>query len=141
MATGKDLVDLELTQDKKPYIYGYEVDLDDPDPEAFDCSELEQWACHQLKVVPVMPDGAIWQYRHCRNHGTTIDVEEAINTPGALLFYFQGDHHHVATSQGNGKTIEARGKVYGVGQWSARGRGWTDAALVPGLDYGEVQNG
>jgi len=137
MPTGQELVALELTQDGKPYIYGYEVNLDDPDPKAFDCSELEQWACHQLKVKPEMPDGAIYQYRHCRHHETLIDIEDAINTPGALLFRFSGEHHHVATSQGNGMTIEARGKHYGVGQFNAVGRGWTDAALVPGVDYGE----
>ena len=141
MPTGKELVALELTQDGKPYIYGYEVDLADPDPKAFDCSELEEWACSQLGVKPKFPDGSANQLEYCRQHGTLISIEEAIRTPGALLFYQTEEHHHVATSQGNGKTIEARGKVYGVGQWDARGRGWTHAALIPGLDYGEVQDG
>lgn len=135
MPSGQDLVDLELTQAGKPYIYGYEVDIDDPDPAAFDCSEMEQWACHRLGVVPEFPDGAIYQYRHCKRHGTLISVAKAIKTPGALLFYISDARRHVATSQGNGMTIEARGKDYGVGQWKATGRGWTHAALVPGLKY------
>jgi cell wall-associated NlpC family hydrolase len=135
MPTGQEIVDLELKQDGKPYIYGYEVDLDDPDPEAFDCSEMEEWACWQLKVKPRFPDGSANQLDFCRKHDTLISIEEAISTPGALLFYQTSTHHHVATSQGNGKTIEARGKDYGVGQWTAYDRGWTHAALIPGVTY------
>jgi cell wall-associated NlpC family hydrolase len=137
MPTGKEIVELELTQKGKPYIFGYEVDLDDPDPEAFDCSEMEEWACWQKRVRPRFPDGSLNQLEHCRKHGTLISIEQAIRTPGALLFIQTDTHHHVATSQGNGMTIEARGKNYGVGEWpaDAEERGWTHAALIPGVDY------
>ena len=135
MPTGQELVDLLLTQDGKPYVFGAEVDLDDPDPESFDCSELIQWGCYQLKVKPEFSDGAIYQYRYCKRFGTLISLEEAYKTPGALLFFITDDHRHVVVSQGDGYTIEARGKAYGVGQWEAKGRGWTHAALIPGVEY------
>jgi putative chitinase len=92
-----------------------------------------------------MPDGAIYQARHCRKYDSLILVEQAIHTAGALLFSFSDDpftydemdHSHVAVSQGNGKTFEARGRTYGVGAFPALRRGWTHAGLIPGLEYGE----
>lgn len=135
--TGQQIVDKAMTQEGKPYIFGYEVDLDDPDPKSLDCSELVEWVCHQLGVKPTMPDGAIYQYRHCDHQGDLIDLQDAYTTPGALLFRI-GKSNHVAISRGDGTTIEARGKNYGVGVFSTGGgRGFTDAALIPGVDYGE----
>jgi len=133
--TGQQIVDKAMEAKKKPYIFGYEVKLDDPDPEAFDCSELVQWVCAQLGVTPEMPDGARYQLAHCRQHGLEIKMRDALTTPGALLF--MGDPaHHVAISQGNGKTIEARGKYWGCGCWAANRPGFTSACLIPGVDYG-----
>ena len=40
---------------------------------------------------------------------------------------------HIAISLGNGKTMEARGKDYGVGVFSAQNRGWTAGGLIPEL--------
>lgn len=115
MITGQDIIKKALVMDGKPYIYGYEVDLDDPNPEAADCSEMVEWACHQCGVKPTMPDGAVYQYRHCRKYGTLIGVDKARDTPGALLFVidYENEHYHVAVSQEDGKTIECRGHAYG----------------------------
>jgi putative chitinase len=147
MITAKDLLDLLLTQDGDPYIFGVEVSPSESNPKAFDCSELVEWGCARLGVKPLMPDGAIYQVRHCRKYGLTIPVEQAIHTTGALLFSFSDNPFigerprlsHVAVSQGNGKTFEARGKDYGVGAFSAQNRGWTHAGLIPGLEYGESE--
>jgi len=146
--TVKEFVELCLAQEGDEYKFGAETSPNDPDPDTFDCSELVEWACARLGVKPIMPDGALFQIRHCRKYAPAISVEEAIKTPGALLFYFAKDPfqydtfdgRHVAVSQGNGKTIEARGAAYGVGQWSANGRGWTHAGLVPGMDYGAKES-
>lgn len=121
-----------------PYIFGTEQD-GRPKPKAEDCSELIQNACDQNGVVPKMPDGAYNQYKHCKNHDTLIGIREGIDTYGALLFRIEGPDgpNHVAFSLSNGKTFEARGKAYGVGSWSANGRPWTHAALIPGVDYGD----
>lgn len=143
MPTARELVSLLLSQDGDRYIFGHEVKAADSNPTAFDCSELVQWGCDRLKVSPVMPDGTWHQITHGRIHNAIVSIEEAVRTQGALLFSFSSSPFtgkrpkaaHVAVSQGNGKTIEARSSKYGVGQFSAVARGWTHAALIPGLTY------
>lgn len=133
--TGKKVVTLAMTQKGDPYIFGFEVDLKDPNPRAFDCSELTQWVCAQLGVVPVLPDGARNQFLHCQKYHTLITIEQAVKTVGALLFRISDDGDHVVISRGDGSTIEAKGKDYGVGTWAATGRGFNHAALIPGVQY------
>jgi hypothetical protein len=143
MANVAQFLELLLSQDGDQYVFGHEVSRDDANPSIFDCSELIEWACARLSVVPIMPDGSWFQARHCLNHHTLVAVQVGIDMPGALLFRFSSNPFsggrpssaHVAVSQGNGRTIEARSTHYGVGQWSANNRGWTHAGLVPGLDY------
>ncbi|NMO21370.1 hypothetical protein HPC49_29990 [Pyxidicoccus fallax] len=127
--TAEAFVQRALAQKGDRYIFGTEVNLNDKNPKAFDCSELVQWAAHQVGVK--IPDGTMNQLPHCKQKGTTISVSEALRTRGALLFR----PGHVAISLGDGRTIEARGKNYGVGIFNANGRGWTTGALVPGLKY------
>ena len=122
------------------YVFGQENDGKPADEiEAEDCSELVQNACDQNHVVPRMPDGAINQYRHCRDENTLISVDKAIHTYGALLFRITPETgNHVAFSLGSGKTFEARGKAYGVGSWNSEGRSWTHGALIPGVEYAKT---
>lgn len=121
------------------YVYGAEVDPHDPNPPGpFDCSELVQWACSIAGVSPTVPDGSAAQLAHCRTHGTLVPVSDGIWTPGALLFMQTSTERHVALSRGNGSTIEARGRAYGVGNFPASGRPWTHAARIPGVDYSPV---
>jgi hypothetical protein len=68
---------------------------------------------------------------HIRRAGMTISVDEAVRTRGALLFA----PGHVAISLGNGQTIEARGRRYGVNIFSTRNRGWTIGGRIPGMRY------
>lgn len=140
------IVDLALSQDGDRYIFGAEASPSDTDPDAFDCSELVQWACARANLDPTMPDGSWIQWRHCRNHDTLADVAEAVTIRGALLFKFTGGDPatggrpsgaHVAISLGNGQTIEARSSRHGVGIFTAANRGWTHAALIPGAIYQE----
>jgi cell wall-associated NlpC family hydrolase len=118
-----------LAQKGDKYIFGAEANLNDPNPSAFDCSELVQWAAHQVGVF--MPDGTMNQLPYIQKAGMTIPVDRAVNTRGALLFR----PGHVAISLGDGKTIEAKGKKYGVGIFSARGRGWKTGGLIPKMKY------
>jgi hypothetical protein len=68
-----------------------------------------------------------------------MSVEEALRTPGALLFRFDSDpsgagrpsQAHVAISLGDGRTIEARGSKYGVGSFEANTSRFNYAAAVP----------
>jgi cell wall-associated NlpC family hydrolase len=128
-------VDLALAQNGKPYRMGAEVDLNDPTPDILDCSELVEWAAHQVDVT--ITDGSWLQYLDLKQRGALIPVEEAIRTPGALLFSFSEEptpgggrpsQAHVAISLGDGRTIEARGRDYGVGIFEAGDR----------FDYGGV---
>ena len=136
------LVDILLSQEGDEYVFGAEASPSDDNPDAFDCSELIEWACARAGVEPRMPDGSWFQAQHCQKHDTIISVEEAIATKGALLFRFSSSPFssrrrprsaHVAVSLGDGRTIEARSTSHGVGIFSAHGRDWTHAGLVPGV--------
>jgi len=136
-----------LSQEGDRYVFGAEASPSDTDPKAFDCSELVEWAAARCGVTPKVPDGSWYQARHCRDRGRLIPIDEAIRTPGALLFRFSGDPFtggrpssaHVAVSLGNGQTIEARSASHGVGRFSASGRSWTLAGLLPGIDYSKTR--
>ena len=138
-----DFIQLLVAQAGDAYRFGVEVDLNDPDPDAFDCSELVEWAAHRVGVTPKVPDGSWIQARHCQQHGTLIPISEAVDTPGALLFRFSSSpftgtrptSSHVAVSLGDGRTIEARNTASGTGIFNATGRSWTHAGLVPFLNY------
>jgi cell wall-associated NlpC family hydrolase len=129
-----------LAQQGKPYVYGATAQVTDPNPKAFDCSELTKWAAAQAGVT--IPDGATAQYLSLRDQGATISVAEALRTPGALLFHFShepknlGDippDGHVAISLGDGvNTIEARGSKYGTGVFAV-GNQFEYAGVIPGL--------
>jgi hypothetical protein len=129
-------LDKAVAQSGDKYVFGAEVKLDDPNPSTFDCSELVEWASHQAGVK--MPDGALNQYRHLNAEHSTMSVEQALHTPGALLFSFDADpiagrpaHCHVAISLGNGKTIEAKGTQYGVGSWEANTKRFQFGGYMP----------
>ena len=123
-----DFVKFALAQTGDRYIFGAEANLKDPNPDAFDCSELVQWACARAGVY--IPDGSSAQNAYCAH----IDVSRGIRTRGALLFI----PGHVAISLGNGRTIEALNPELGVRQMSATQRSfnWTSAGLIPGMRYG-----
>lgn len=121
-------VAIALQQAGKRYVFGAEAKASDPNPRSFDCSELVEWAAARVGINPRMPDGSANQLAHCRRHGTTLSVQQGINTKGALLF----QPGHVAISLGNGKTIEAMNPSAGVRQGNANGRGWTSAGKIPG---------
>lgn len=114
-------VNAALSQNGKPYVWG------GSGPNSFDCSGLVQWAARKVGVS--FPKPVLSMLGNCRR----IPIADAVSTRGALLLR-RGDPNHVAISLGNGKTIEARGKAYGVGQFSATsGRSWTTGGLIPGI--------
>ena len=139
--TGKTQAFLQnaLAQSGDAYQWGATASPTDPNPTAFDCSELVKWAAKRAGVD--IADGAAGQYNQLKAQGATISVQQALKRPGALLFSFNGEptpgagepaRAHVAISLGNGKTIEARGKAYGVGSFDASNR-FQYAAIIPGL--------
>jgi cell wall-associated NlpC family hydrolase len=123
-------VSMLLSQRGDHYRFGGEVNLNDTNPDYYDCSEFIEWAAH--RVGGYMPDGSSAQYAYCKSKGLSVGVSTAMRTSGALL-HRDG---HIAVSLGNGKTIEARGRSYGVGVFEAAGRGFTHGLKVPGMTYG-----
>jgi cell wall-associated NlpC family hydrolase len=131
-------VEKALEQDGDSYVFGHEVNLDDPNPNRFDCSELVEWAAHQAGVK--ITDGAAAQYLSLRGQHSEISVEQALHTKGALLFSFSSPpvpgqrpaKAHVAISLGDGRTIEAANPQDGVGIHQAGNR-FNYAGVIPGL--------
>jgi cell wall-associated NlpC family hydrolase len=128
-----------LAQSGDRYVWGASASPTDPNPSAFDCSELVKWAAKRAGVD--VPDGSWLQYLQLKQQGATIPVEQALRTPGALLFSFSHEptpggarpsQAHVAISLGDGRTIEARGSKYGVGTFDAGSR-FEYGAVIPGL--------
>ena len=131
-----------LQEQGKPYVYAANASITDPNPKAFDCSELTKWASARAGIT--IPDGATAQYLFIRDHGGTMSVQQALHTPGALLFHFGhepkdlGDipaDGHVAISMGDGvHTMEARGSKYGTNVFdNASGRSFNYAGMIPGM--------
>jgi NlpC/P60 family len=129
-----------ISQQGKPYVWGSTASPTDANPASFDCSELTKWAAARAGVT--IPDGAAHQYVWLKEQGATMSVQQALQTPGALLFHFASEPQpglggeppvaHVAISLGNGKTIEARGHAYGVGVFDATNR-FNYAGMIPGM--------
>lgn len=131
-----DFVALCLAQRGDRYLWGAKPPASDPNPTAFDCSGLVWWALARLRIP--FPQGSWNQLQACRRAGTLIQpYQRAFSIQGTLLFRHDTPAEgHVAVSLGNGSTMEARGKQYGVNEWPSEKRHWTHAAYVPGLRYG-----
>jgi cell wall-associated NlpC family hydrolase len=143
-ATTQKFLSEALAQRGKPYIYAATASTSDPNPPAFDCSELTKWAA--ARAGTPIPDGATAQYLYLRDRGATISVDQALHTPGALLFHFGHEPRdlgdipadgHVAISLGDGvHTIEARGRKYGTNVFEATGNRagfFNRAGMIPGM--------
>jgi len=138
--TTQNFLDAALSQQGKPYVWGATASASDPSPPAFDCSELTKWAAARAGVT--IPDGAAHQYVWLKQQGATMTVQQALQTPGALLFHFASEPQpglgseppvaHVAISLGNGMTMEAKGHAYGVGVFQAGDR-FNYAGMIPGM--------
>jgi cell wall-associated NlpC family hydrolase len=137
-------LDSALGQAGDPYVWGAEAVGGDANPDSFDCSELIQWAAARAGVQ--LPDGSWLQYLELEQQHATISVEQALHTPGALLFSFSTEptpgggrpaQAHVAISLGDGRTIEAQSPETGVGTHQAGDR-FQYAAVIPGLSTGSA---
>ncbi|HET9658362.1 MAG TPA: NlpC/P60 family protein, partial [Kineosporiaceae bacterium] len=138
LTRGALFVEEAMAQRGDRYVMGATAKVSDPHPAAFDCSELVHWAAARAGIE--IPDGALPQFLDLQERGLEVDVERAIHTPGALLFSFAsppGAHDmrpaaaHVAISRGDGTTIEARGRAYGVDVFDATTKRFHYAALLP----------
>jgi cell wall-associated NlpC family hydrolase len=122
----EEFVRIALSQTGKTYVYGAQPLASDPNPRAFDCSALVQWAATRAGITGV-PRTSEAQLAWC----LPISVDQGINTRGALL----GHPGHVAISLGNGRTIEASQDGVPVGQLNAKGRFQTAGKLRGATGY------
>lgn len=144
--SAQTFVEFAVSQTGDPYDNAHgNVDLNDPDPDTFDCSELIEWAAAQAGVE--VTDGSWLQYLQLKEQGTLMSVEEALRTPGALLFNFSEEPTpgggrpstaHAAISLGDGRTIETGSTARPVDIYDAGdpGERFKYAGYIPGLDYG-----
>lgn len=118
-------------------------------PNFYDCSGYVTVVLRALGIEPGPSPWTSWSIAAwCYDAGMEVSVDEAIRTPGALLFMGPnrglegwGSTGHIAISRGNGTVFEtpawgAWGHGSGIG--SAYGRNWTGGALVPGVHAGDV---
>jgi cell wall-associated NlpC family hydrolase len=128
------------------YILGATPAATDANPHTFDCSSLVQWAAGQAGVH--LERTAESQYLQLKGMGTTMSVDEALHTKGALLFHFPaepiarqalGGNAHVAISLGDGRILEAANPNAGVREvdvkefYGEQAKFFTNAAYEPSL--------
>jgi cell wall-associated NlpC family hydrolase len=121
--TGQDLVNAAVAYRGVPYVYGKASR-----EEGFDCSGLPQRSAADVGVQ--IPRTASAQYLASRGAKLEIDEEQAKNTPGAFVWFYDKKGagkralaFHVAISTGDGRVIEAQGdgtnvEYYKWGWWN-----------------------
>jgi len=141
MASGDDLIAWARLQVGKPY--DASSDLVRFGPASYDCSGLivtgAKWIGRPLPREVGTNSASIARYLIAQ--GLTRPVEVALHTAGAVLIMGPangtmgyGPLGHIALSVGNGAdVIEARGKAWGVVEDLGKGRNWTNAGILPGI--------
>lgn len=131
LATGPDgeviagdasvVVAYAMAQKGKPYVWARpsERELDDPDPDAFDCSGLIVWAYRKIGIKLPHFTGALVKL------GRNIDPDKEAIEPGDLIFMRGGkskesgghgilETGHVGIAISQTKIVQARSTKYGV---------------------------
>lgn len=146
MFEGEDILKTAQAHIGERYVLGARAELGNPDYKGpWDCAEFASWCAWQTYRVlfgtteygagPDPFSGAWIEDAHARN--VVVGVEEAVRTPGAFLLRRkrEGLIGHVAISDGQGGTIEARGARYGVMRGPVNGRLWDHGCHIPGVRY------
>lgn len=141
MASGDDLIAWARLQVGKPY--DASSDAVRFGPASYDCSGLivsgAKWIGAPLPREVGTNSASIARYLIAQ--GLTRPVEVALKIAGAVLIMGPangtmgyGPLGHVALCVGNGAdVIEARGKSWGVVEDLGKGRNWTNAGILPGI--------
>jgi murein L,D-transpeptidase YcbB/YkuD len=117
----------------------------------WDCAEFMSWlvfqgagilyGCLDDNAKPAEADAytGAWR-RDSANLGKRIDINKAAAIAGAFVLRFPpgpGRMGHIAISDGNGGTVEAKSHNDGVVRDVITGRRWDTGILVPGVAYDE----
>lgn len=147
MPTGQDFLNLAAKHLGEEYVYGAEVPLDDPDWHGpWDCAEFVTWVVYHvtLKIYGITEEGDPWTGAWLEDlldgKVKRIKLSEAVRTPGAIFLRRHNGRGHISFSDGLGKTIEAKGTMWGVCRDVAdpAERDWDYGILIPGVQYGTL---
>jgi N-acetylmuramoyl-L-alanine amidase len=145
--TGKDFLKLAATRIGEEYVYGADVDLDDPDWDGpWDCAEFCTWVVKQLtgKIYGCVNNNASnpdpytggWKQDVLSGLVTKVAVSKASKTAGGILLRYRPNGKHIVFSVGDGSTIEAKGTDYGVCRGSVgTASSWDYGILIKGVTY------
>ncbi|WP_051386864.1 peptidoglycan-binding domain-containing protein [Bradyrhizobium sp. ARR65] len=115
----------------------------------WDCAEFVSWLVYQeaQKLYGCINDTAppatadaytgAWK-TDLERFGRRVSVEEAAGTVGGIVLRYPpaaGKMGHIALCDGNGGTVEAKGRRYGVVADTVHGRVWDAGILIPGISY------
>ncbi|MDB5110562.1 MAG: hypothetical protein JWR67_1676 [Mucilaginibacter sp.] len=149
MTTGKDIYDKALTRKGQSYIEGTLVPKDNPNwTGSWDCAELCSWAVYQVanlmygctnnRALPSHADAYTGAWKDdAHEKGIIITAQKAAGIVGAMVLRAPTSQlgGHIVVSDGQGGTIEAKGKKWGVVQDTLNNRRWDYGILVPGIIY------
>lgn len=150
MPTGKELVELAATRIDEKYENVFVPKNNSNWHGPWDCAEFATWVVYQKtgKLYgtfsnngnPAMADAYSGQWAEDVKNGTLIKTSkaESNSTPGIVLISkppMPKTMGHVAISDGNGGTIEAAGKAYGIARKKVEGRPWDYYAKIPQVIY------
>ena len=136
----------------EPYV-NVQVPKDDPNWHGpWDCAEFVSWlvfqeaailyGCEDDKAPPAKADAYTGAWKaDLERLGKRVSVEEASATVGGIVLRYPpgpGKMGHIALCDGNGGTVEAKGRRYGVVADTVQGRGWDTGILIPGISYGSA---
>lgn len=148
---GSAIVSLAAAHIGQTYVLGQLVPKDDPNWSGpWDCAEFCSWlvfqttgklyGCAPNSSKPATADAYTGYWRDdAKALGTIVTIDVARRTPGAFLLRVPTTIGHVVVSDGQGGTIEAMGRAFGVRRGAVSGRVWDFGILVPGISYGAVQ--
>ncbi|MBN8991192.1 MAG: peptidoglycan-binding protein [Rhizobiales bacterium] len=133
----------------EPYV-NTQVPKDDPDWHGpWDCAEFVSWLVYQEAGIlygcvddhaaPAKADAYTGAWKaDLERLGKRVSVEEAAATVGGIVLRYPpgpGKMGHIAVCDGQGGTIEAKGRRYGVVADSVQGRVWDTGILLPNFSY------
>jgi N-acetylmuramoyl-L-alanine amidase len=144
---GSDFIKLANTRIGEEYVYGADVDLNNPNWHGpWDCAEFCTWVVKQItgRIYGCVDNNAAnpepytggWKNEVINGNVTSIPISKAAKTKGAILLRYRTNGKHIVFSNGDGTTVEAKGTDYGVckstiGNLSS----WDFGILVPNVNY------
>ena len=148
MATGLRCFEIALPHIGERYVYGVLVPKNNADSTGpWDCAEFISWCVFQAAQIlygvdqhnnPATADAYTGYFRDdMEEMGEEIGIAEAGGIVGAIVLRYPrpGADGHIVFSDGEGGTVEAMGRAFGVRRGSLAGRRWDAGIKIPGIHY------